>query len=514
MAAPGKTIRRLTFCLCLALSAGFPLRAAAQARAATIRPPAVAGKFYPAEPEKLKRAVDLFLRDARPASSGEPLALIAPHAGYIFSGQIAADAYNQARPYDYELIIVLGTNHTLPGFNGVSLFDGAGYRTPLGVAEIDRDLTGRLLAADDDFTTIPEMHADEHSIEVQLPFIQEVFPGRPIVAAIAGMPDSDLCRRFGAALAAELRGRKALIVVSTDLSHYPAYDDAVEADHAALKAIAGLDPARAAQTLKEIPERNIADLSTAACGKPAVLAALYAAAELGATGATVVSYANSGDTALGNPQRVVGYGAVTFHRGASDLSALEAPLAEAADTALTIEHKKWMLAFARETVKRYLMTGTVPLARPASPLLHRRQGAFVTLNKGGSLRGCIGHMAEDSPLCRVIGAMALQAAFNDRRFEPVRVDELTRLEFEISVLTPLRTVDGPEAIVIGRDGAVLQKDQRSAVYLPQVAPEQGWDREEMLEHLCRKAGLDGECWRSGAIFYTFQADVFHEGEFR
>jgi AmmeMemoRadiSam system protein A len=173
-----------------------------------------------------------------------------------------------------------------------------------------------------------------------------------------------------------------------------------------------------------------------------------------------------------------------------------------------------LLALARETIRRYLDNGTTPLARGFPPVAERLQGAFVTLNEHGELRGCIGHMAEDRPLAQVVGAMALAAALEDPRFSPVAAREVPGLEIEISVLTPMQRVAGPEAIVLGRDGVVLRKDGRSAVFLPQVAGEQGWDRPTMLQHLAAKAGLDTDAWQSGAEFLTFQAIVFRESEFR
>jgi AmmeMemoRadiSam system protein A len=142
------------------------------------------------------------------------------------------------------------------------------------------------------------------------------------------------------------------------------------------------------------------------------------------------------------------------------------------------------------------------------------QGAFVTLKQHGKLRGCIGHMAEDRPLCHTVGRMALQAAFNDHRFSPLKASELEEIEIEISVLTPLHPVDGPTHIVVGQDGVMIRKSNRSAVFLPQVALEQGWNREELLTRLCQKAGLPDHAWHEGATFYTFQAQVFNESSFK
>ena len=234
---------------------------------------------------------------------------------------------------------------------------------------------------------------------------------------------------------------------------------------------------------------------------------------LGATSGRVVSYANSGDVPIGDRERVVGYGAVVFTAGLQkDHAAPERP--SAADQPLTPADKKALLSFARETISSYLTTQMVPLPRGFSPAAMTPRGVFVTLKKRGHLRGCIGRMVPDRPLATLVGAMALQAAFEDPRFPAVTAQELPNLEIEISALHPMKPVSGPEAIVVGRDGVLLQKGGRSAVFLPQVAPEQGWGRDEMLDNLSQKAGLSASAWREGAQFSTFQALVFGEADTR
>jgi len=484
--------------------------AGVKASAQKERSPAVAGKFYPDDPAKLAAAVKGYLEDALPPAGGRPIALVVPHAGYVFSGQIAADAFRQASGHDYDLVVILGTNHTTPGFNGVSVYDGTGYRTPLGVAKIDTEVAAALREADPSFAYRPGVHAREHSVEVAVPFVQVALPEARIVTAVVGKPDLDLCTRFGEALAGVLKGRKALVVASSDLSHYPDYEDAVAADRRTLTAIAALDPKAAQAAIRKEMRKPAPGLSTCACGEAPVLAAMTAARALGATRGVVLSYANSGDTAFGRPTRVVGYGAVAYYAGPgkTDTRALRDPEVAGPEAALSAEDKEALLDIARSTIDRYLRSGTVPLARGFSPVLWRKQGAFVTLEKKGQLRGCIGHMAEDAPLGRVVGTMALQAAFQDSRFSPLRLEEWPEVEIEISVLTPFKRVAGYEEIEVGRDGVLMHKGGRRAVFLPQVATEHNWDRDTMLDRLCRKAGLPAGCWREGAEFHTFQADVF------
>ena len=514
--------------------AGLDVRPAAAAQ--KVRPPAVAGSFYPRDAGALRAAVEAYLQDARPPRQDAPRALVAPHAGYVFSGQIAADSWNQVRDAHPDVIVILGTNHTQPAFEGVSVYDGVAYRTPLGEARLDRKLIERLRASDSIFTFKEKVHEREHSVEVQVPFAQVLFPGVPLVCAVVGKPEVELCRRAGHALATVLKDRHPLIVASSDLSHYPDRQTAIEADRFTLERLVRLDPTGFLDAVRRRERKGGHGLVTCACGKAPIMTMMVAVEELGAKDARVVSYANSGESSLGEAERCVGYGAVAVWPGAARADATvlrglaevasgppawddsaprwkEIPRSqnEESDAPLAPQARQWLLRFARKTLRQYLTTQTAPLARDLPPQLLRHQGAFVTLTtKGHRLRGCIGHIPADSPLAVVVGQMAIQAATQDPRFPPVQADELDGIEIEISALSPPREVAGPEEIVLGRDGIILRKGGYAAVYLPQVAPEQGWNLEQTLSHLSRKAGLPSDGWKHGARFETFQAEVFSE----
>jgi AmmeMemoRadiSam system protein B/AmmeMemoRadiSam system protein A len=483
-----------------------------------VREPAVAGKFYPGSAAKLRLAIEKFLQDAAPVKVKKPVAIIVPHAGYIFSGQICADGFKQIANQKYDVIVVLGTKHTNSDMEKISLYPGDGFRTPLGVAPVEKNIISLLKKADPtDCTLDKSLHESEHSVEVMVPFIQVVFPKAKIVPIVVGSQDMQTCVRFGQALAKVIKNKQALIIASSDLSHYPSAQDANIMDRETLAAIAGLDPAKFRSVVQAHGDKNIPNLYTSACGEAPILAAIAAAKSLGATRGVVISYANSGDTSVGESARVVGYGSVvlTAEGMEKDISALTIPTPVAvSNTALTSSDKKALLAFARETISRLLLTDTVPLARGFAASLHQPRGAFVTLKKRGELRGCVGRMIGDEPLVKIVGTMAIQAAFNDGRFNPLTADELKDIEIEISVLTPMKQVAGAADIIVGRDGVLLGKDNHHAVFLPQVATEQGWNREEMLDNLCRKAGLDTGCWKEKTQFSTFQAIVFSEAQFK
>ncbi len=485
-----------------------------------IRKPAVAGQFYPADKERLSKALDCFLESARVPVGKRPVALIAPHAGYVYSGQICADAFNQARGYEFDVVVLLGTNHTASGFSKISVYAEGGFETPLGVAKIDEAVAKKLMEAFEDASFLSYVHEGEHSIEVLVPFSQLLFPKAGIVPVVVATQDVERCERFGEVLAQVIKSfeeKKTLIVASSDLSHYPSYEDAVRVDKAVLDAVCSLSPENLDKIVKEMPGEGVAGLGTCACGQAPVMVAMATAKQLGAKFAKLVSYANSGDAVVGNHDRVVGYGAVAFFQddpGEDDSSEKSRANVEMPGGVLDSENQKILVSLARRTIKQFLESETLPLPRDFGPVLESRQGAFVTLKKHGDLRGCVGHMAENLPLGQVVSAMAIQAAFNDPRFRPVTLSEFSDLEIEISVLTPFKQVSSYEDIVIGRDGVIIEKDGRRAVFLPQVAVEQGWDRDRMLEQLCLKAGLSEGGWKDGAALHTFQAQIFGDKGFR
>ncbi len=303
-----------------------------------------------------------------------------------------------------------------------------------------------------------------------------------------------------------------MIVASSDLSHYPRFDDAINVDNKTLKTIASLNLIEIKSEMEGQLEQNIPQLVTCACGEAPILAAIATAKELGANCASIIGYSNSGYNPVGSSDRVVGYGAVAIGVGKASVPVDPDTLVSNSSYTLNASDKKALLKYARKTLRQYFSSATVPLPRDLNPSLKVKKGAFVTLNEHGDLRGCIGQMREDRPLSSVIGSMALAAAFNDTRFAPLSEQELPRVEIEISVLTPFTQVKSADDIVLGRDGVIVKKGDRQAVFLPQVATETGWTKEVFLDQLCHKAGLEAGDWKDAELF-TFQADVFSESQF-
>ncbi len=496
------TFRRHVVWLCTLLICG--TIAAAEPKD---RKPAVAGAFYPADREKLRESVYSFLEEADGESlEGKIAGLISPHAGYVYSGPVAAHAYGQLRGRNYDTVVLMGPCHRGKPFTGVSVGAYEAYETPLGRVPVDRKLAQELMDADDLIRFLPDRHAGEHSLEVQLPFLQAVLEDFNILPVLTGDFSLNTCRTVAKCLNQATKDRNVLFIASTDLSHYLPYEEAVALDRQTVDAVV---KGRARPLYYGLLNQKYS-----MCGRTAVVMLLMTLAERGPFEARLQEYANSGDTA-GTKDRVVGYGAFAF------LESGEEPPAESKDPEvqsgwklLGPDSRRRLLALARSSIREYLTHKRLPEVDPADyPECRGSRGVFVTLYKDGQLRGCIGCHASRVSLCRIVPYMAVRSACADPRFGPLKLSELDEVTIEINVyLTPLIPVDGPEAFKPGEDGIQIVKGHRSATYLPKVASEQGWSREETLGHLCRKAGLPDDAWRGDDVeFYIYKTQCFAEG---
>jgi len=463
-----------------------------------VRPPAVVGAFYPDDPAELEAMVDGFLKQSRQLPQ-EPLVLIAPHAGYVYSGAVAGSAFAQLRGRKYDVAVVLGTNHHIAGLQTMAIWPSGAYSTPLGLMPIDSELAQRIMeAAPDYFVANRQAQLPEHSIEVELPLLMRAVGSIPFVPILVGQPSWENLEQLADVLASALEGQRAVIIASTDMSHYPNYEDAVEVDASTLLSIASLEPEAVMRNAQIWMARGVDNLVCTLCGEGPTILAMMVAQKLGATRATVLQYANSGDLPFGDKNHVVGYGAVMFWEGQT--------------LRLDQRQQEWLLQQAREALEQHLSTETAAVVTTTEPALLQPSGAFVTLKKQGQLRGCIGSLSGNRELYRTVQEIAVAAATQDRRFAPVVLQELLELTVEISVLSPLEYLKDPSDVRVGRDGLYVSAGPYSGVLLPQVATEQAWSREEFLNQVCVKAGLAQDAWQQGAILYRFEAQVFSEEE--
>jgi len=468
---------------------------------AAVRRPAVAGQFYPAQRDELRQMVDQFLAEAAvPTLPGELVALVAPHAGYIYSGKVAAHSYALLKGRKFERVVVIAPSH-FEAFPFVSVYNGDAYATPLGSVPVDKDFAAKLAKSNSLIQVSTRGHTPageqgEHALEVELPFLQRTLGEFKLVPIVMGEQNYEIERALGVALAKMVKGTNTLIVASSDLSHYHPYDEASKMDHKTLKAIEDWDYL----TLSENLELRVWE----ACGGGPIVATMIAAERLGAKQARLLKYANSGDT-TGDKSRVVGYGAVAFLQ-------LDSQSVKTEPFSLADKEKDALIALARKSVETAVREKK--LYEPSAsdfPTLQQERGVFVTLKEKGELRGCIGLIAAEKPLYEGVRDAATSAALRDPRFPSVTAAELSNLEYEISVLTPFHRVLDVKEVRVGRDGLLMIQGRYEGILLPQVPVEQGWDRKTFLEEACLKAGLPRQAWQDEATdIYSFSALVFGE----
>jgi|Deesub1362A_J573_1020465.scaffolds.fasta_scaffold06210_1 hypothetical protein len=459
-----------------------------------VRPPVAARfGFYSTQKESLLRELYNLISSATPPSiQGELVALIVPHAGYQYSGFTAAHAYSLLAGRSYKTVVIVGPSHRAY-VKGAAIDGVDAYETPLGKVPVDKEAARELIDYGSFIYFDSTAHAQEHSIEVQVPFLQVVLKDFKIVPIAMGEASWTYVQDLSGALVKLARERKdILIIASSDLSHYHPYNEAVEMDKKGLDEVLNMDT----KTLYE----KLRDGECEMCGAAPVLTIIEVVKKLGVEEAKLLDYRNSGDV-TGDKSGVVGYSAVAFFK----------PQSLKSEKWLSEEEEKELLTIARETLESYLSEGKVPHFEVKSESLKEEMGAFVTLKKKGRLRGCIGHVEANKPLYEVVSEMAIAAATQDPRFSPVTLDELSEIDIEISVLSPLKKVNDIEEIKVGRDGLVIKKGFASGLLLPQVPVEWGWDREEFLRQVSLKAGLPPDAWKE-ADLYRFTAQVFGEKE--
>ncbi|HOK56572.1 MAG TPA: AmmeMemoRadiSam system protein B [bacterium] len=462
------------------------------------RQPAFSGSFYPSNKEELKNMIDNFLKNVNykeKIEKGEIIGIIAPHAGYIYSGPVAAYSFKLLEGMDIKTVILIGRSHN-SHFKGGVIDDREGWEMPLGKVEIDKEIFDKLYKKKN-FSVNKVLLDYEHSLEVEVPFLQVVLKNFKIFPILLGDSSKENIKKIADDIYEILKDKKNwIIVASTDLSHYYPYETAKQKDGLLL------------ETLKtknlNLLYSYLSTRKVEMCADAAVLTLFKIAEKYPDYEVKILNYANSGDTS-GDKSRVVGYGAIAILKKDKK-----------GGNMLTENQKKLLLKIARETLENYLSGKKLPELKVDDPVLVEKRGVFVTLKKGGNLRGCIGYIEGVEPLYKAVRTMAIHSATQDPRFEPVKYEELKDIEIEISVLTVPQKVKSAGEIVLGRDGVIVKRGFNQGVFLPQVAEETGWTKEEFLSYLCsHKAGLPPDAWKDPKTeLYIFQAEVFSEKELK
>ncbi len=467
----------------------------------------LAGSWYPASAGELKAEIIKYLEDADVGRiNGEVLGVISPHAGIRFSGPVAAYSFKALMEDRPRKVIIVGFTHRRYFPGRISVLADSSYVTPLGRTRIDKTLTEKLLAYDERIQYIPEAFTSENSVELEVPFAQVALGDVDLVLVALCDQRKDNADLLADALYDALKEEKSYaIVASTDMCHQLPYEEAREQDAGTIDAIKTFDPDGFYR--KSILDKNDRRM----CGFGAVYAVMKACKRLGADEVKVLKYASSGDT-YGMKASVVGYMSAAFVK-----SRVAGPLPRATGKSkegnmLNGSQRKELLKIARDTIKEYLETGKRFEPEVSDEVLKKDMGVFVTLRESGSLRGCIGNLAATGPLYLTVRDMAIAAATEDPRFPPVTLDELDEVDIEISALSSMEKIDDYSEIEVGKHGVMVRMGWKGGVYLPQVADETGWNREQFMNSLCaHKAGIPSDAWKTGKCeMYVFTAEVFGE----
>ena len=464
-----------------------------------LRKPVYAGSFYPDTPEALTAIIRQFVDRVKPIHVDQPphsslKAIIIPHAGYIYSGWTASHISLVLKDNQFKKIIVMGPDHRI-GFQGGAISDVSAYETPFGRIPLNKD-TVQLRRKKDLFRTIPDSDRLEHSVEVVLPYLQYFLNKFEIVPIVLGQ-GRNLDDKVADAIE-PLQDHTTLLVASSDLSHYLPYQEAVARDRETIEMILNLK----ADQLK--------NRENAACGKTPILVIINMARQHN-WHPVLLHYSNSGDTA-GDRSRVVGYAAIAFYGGLS--------MKHRKDSlqSLNEEQGQKLVKLARQTIAERLgkRSTKVDPDSMTDSVFKEKRGTFVTLTINKQLRGCIGNLDSTDSIVEGIERNAVNAAFRDPRFPPLKAKELDRVDIEVSILTdpqPLEYRDSKDLLSklrVNVDGVILRKGAFSATFLPQV-----WEQlpqpETFLSHLCTKAGLPSDTWQKGHLeILTYQVQYFEE----
>lgn len=474
------------------------------------REPVAAGRFYSAGREELMSDLkQLFASCDKYPENLKVRAIIAPHAGYIFSGKTAASAYSTI-PSDskFSNIFLIGSSHVM-AFEGASVYYTGDFITPLGKMKVNTELSEKLRKENSVFRFPVNAHLKDHCLEVHIPFIQYYFKNpQQIIPIIIGTDNKNTLKEIANALRPWFTPDN-LFIISSDFSHYPPYKEAKEVDNLTADAILSKDPEQFLKTLNKNSLNGIPNLLTSMCGWTSGLVLLYLVNNYPNLVFKKISYCNSGDSPYGDKTEVVGYHAIAL----ADISkSNQVNKNQSNEVNFSKEEIDQLFSIARNSIYSMLYFHKKQVLDPSKilPGLKKNMGAFVTLKINGQLRGCIGRFPSSDPLYEVVNQMAIASAFEDTRFMPLTKEEFDKVEIEISVIGPLKRIYDISEIELGKHGIYIKKGFRSGTMLPQVATENNWTVEEFLGYTSRdKAGLGWNGWKDAEL-YIYEAVVLEE----
>lgn len=520
------SMKRMTFFLAISLLLFFP-SCKSQSKGLegkNIKRSKLAGSWYPAGGSELRKEIEGFLKTSSSLETENILAMISPHAGYVYSGQAAAYGYKALKGKDYKRIFIFAPSHYAP-MHGFSVSDYDGYETPLGIVNIDRDVVNEL-KKNTLFVNAPKIHEPEHAIEIQLPFLQSVLKDFKVVPVLFG----ELYEKDYDSLAGFFRkyvGGENLFVVSSDFTHYgqrfdyePFKFKGEPTKEIVKDELKKLDSGAVAE-IERMNFRGFTDYTQKTgitiCGRVPIALLLKIFEGIKGIRPKLLDYYTSIDS-TGDHSSSVSYVSMVFLGGPGPTKKGESEIMpKTEEYKLSGEEKRTLLEISRDTLKMYLSQERYPTKEKykITPNLEAKRGVFVTLTENGDLRGCIGYIEGIKPVYQAVMENTVNAALEDPRFPSVTKDEVGKIDIEISVMTPLAKVEKIEEIEVGKHGLVISRGWNRGLLLPQVATEWHWDRNQFLEAVSNKAGLDKSAWKDKASqIYKFSAIVFNEKELK
>lgn len=473
------------------------------------RPPTVAGSFYTSDPESLKKEIEMYLEIKEPGKISPKqkiIGIVCPHAGYVYSGFVAGKAYKELIGRNFKTAIIIAPSHH-QYFAYASVYSGDAYVTPLGPALVDKEFASKLSNQNNYVRLSIDGHnwrkgMPEHSLEVQIPFLQYIIPDIKIVPIVMGSQEPQIIHSLSVAIINTLkdlnRSEDIILVASSDLSHYHSYKFAKEIDQNFINTFQRFDYFKLTAMLKS------SELEV--CGAGPVAVVMIVSEQLGANKPVNIFYATSGDSPFVTPikERVVGYfaGALVYD---DSYNAEYLPK-------FSKEEKQKLISFVKNVIEAKVLGKEfeIPNDLKSTETFLQNNTAFVTIEKNGELRACMGHIFPTKPLLFELQEVAKTSATNDWRFGPVSKDELPLLSYEITILSRFKKVFSFSEIQIGKHGLYLRYKNHSGLLLPQVASERNWDVTTFLQNLCLKAGVSKTTFLDpDTEIYTFEALIIH-----
>ncbi len=474
---------------------------------------AAAGHYFPQKAKDLNALLKKAFQAApSPKLDGNPIGLMVPHGAMKYTGVITAMAMRTLTRTDVDTIYILGTSH-FANVRGAITWQGQAWRTPLGLYAIDQQAVRELLRDCPYIHLWPSAWKQEYSVDVPIPFLQTVAPKAKMVPLIFGTTNWEETWAIARAIAANAKGKKALVLISVDLAHYPSAEDSMVIDRQVLSTIQRFDPYALEKLDARLLAKDIPNLICTVCGLAALKTGMVATNLMGANKIQKIQYANTAMIA-GKKTKVVGYGSLAF---VNDPQQSPVTLVEKHPSQ---ESVRWheadiqeLLDIARAAIVEGIATGKQLRPTTANPRLLEKHAVFIELtNRDGDVRGSMGVMEPRLPLYQSVAQMAVAAAFKDPRYDHIKASELPDLNIELSLISPLKPISDVGEIKLGQEGVLIRRGRREGFYFPQVPIQKKWSKEELLTNLClQKARLPEKAWQEkGSQLYVFTVRSFKQ----